>query len=60
MKALLWLSGAATIFCIGGFVGAITVDQQKLCAPLVCEQGKGQRWLDGHCYEAATLREVRP
>jgi hypothetical protein len=52
--------GASIGIWIGYMISRSDTDRASNCAPLVCEQGLKGRYLDGRCYDASGLKEVKP
>jgi hypothetical protein len=47
-------------FGVGHYTAWTSAPDNPLCKAVVCEQGLKGRYLDGKCYEADGLREVKP
>jgi hypothetical protein len=64
-KGAFWLTlgfGVFAGFYVGFFVGGLanTREMKQICNVRICEQHRSGKWLDGRCYEADGLREVKP
>lgn len=63
MKAwVVFLVGAVAGLYVGFTVGGILSSRAAAnsCDIRICQDYRFGKWLDGHCYEASTLREVKP